>query len=290
MRKSFTWFATVVLIFAFLIAKPIYADLFINEFSSSTSDDDWIEIYNSGPESIDLGDYRLRDDTATNKLDLGDMLAPQGFKVFQWSNKLNNSGDIIKLILKNDENNITDQVAYGDKGNDVSAPSGNQSAGRQSNGSAQWIMFASPSRESSNSNSSPAPTPTSTPQPTPTKAPTPKNPTPTKIPTPAKSSASKSPTLVLAKVNTVSPPQSLARSKTQTLTSTKPASISGIPTSVLGIGSKSADKNSDSGTPKKNLKVNSTNQFNPFPFAAGLIFIAVCAILVIRIRRKSRQV
>lgn len=186
------------LIFCFLfilIPSKIFSQVVINEFSSaagSSSDPDWVEIYNSGSESIDLSLYRLRDDTETNKKDLEGTLNPGGFAVFEWSNKLNNSGDIIKLLLISSETNFIDQVAYGDLGNDIPAPTTGQSAGRYPDGSATWSIFSSSSKGITNNAQSPVftPTPTPTDEPTPTEVPIPtKTPTPTSVP-----SATKTPT------------------------------------------------------------------------------------------------
>lgn len=156
----------------------------INEFSSGTSDD-WIEIYNPDDSQIDLSLYRIRDLTSNNKLDLSGTIAGKGFASFDWSNKLNNGGDLIKLVLISDESTV-DQVNYGDQGGIV-APSTNQSGGREVDGSSNWVLFTASSKGSTNNSGPvftlPSPTPTKTPSPT-------KSPTPTKTPTAAKSSSS----------------------------------------------------------------------------------------------------
>lgn len=165
--------------------SSIFATPLINEFSSADSSD-WIEIYNSGADTIDLSLYRIRDLTTNNKLDLSGSLSPSGFAAFDWSNKLNNGGDLIKLILTSDEL-IVDQVTYGDQGG-LTAPSSTQTGGRQPDGGSSWMIFASSSKNSSNNSSSVFSPPTATP----TKTPTPtKSPTPTKTPTQPKTSSSK---------------------------------------------------------------------------------------------------
>lgn len=178
----------ICLVIFCLFPDESFASPVINEFSSSTSDD-WLEIYNPDATPADLSLYRIRDSTENNKLDLSGSLMPQGFIVFEWSNKLNNAGDIIKLVLISDNSSI-DQITYGNQGGLI-VPEVNQSAGRISDGAPNWTVFSSPSKGSSN-NSSPAftpPTPTPSKTPTPTKTPpTPKTATnpPTKIPTPTK--------------------------------------------------------------------------------------------------------
>ncbi len=179
----------IICLIAYCLFPSIaFAAPVINEFSSGTSDD-WIEIYNPDSVMIDLSNYRIRDSTENNKLDLSGNLAPLGLIVFEWANKLNNGGDIIKLIQISD-NSIVDQVTYGNQGGLI-APEINQSAGRASDGATNWTIFTAPSKNSSNNSSSiftpPTPTPSKTPTPTKT-PPTPKTATnpPTKTPTPTK--------------------------------------------------------------------------------------------------------
>lgn len=184
-KQIFVICFTINLIFpSFSFASPQ-----INEFYSSSSDD-WIEIYNPDPIPVDMSIYRIKDSTDNNKLDLSGFISPQGFMVFEWANKLNNSGDIIRLVQVSD-NSTVDQVTYGNQGGLIE-PGINQSAGRISDGSSSWTIFSTLSKNSSN-NSSPTltpPTPTPSKTPTPTKTPPTPKPTTnssTKIPTPVKS-------------------------------------------------------------------------------------------------------
>lgn len=195
---------TVVLTFIFLILlspQKVFAAIYINEFGSN-EDPDWIEIYNSDSSSVDLSLYRLKDNTSTNKKDLSGTLNGGGYTVFDWSNKLNNSGDVIKLVFIADENNTIDQVSYGDKGGTL-APLQGQSAGRQTDGGGTWVVFNTPTKGSTNNASTPIPTatatlspsPSSTPIPTPTRTPTPtKTPTPTATPKPQATEKPNTPT------------------------------------------------------------------------------------------------
>lgn len=163
MKKQLIAFCLILVCFLVSV-KTVFGAPLINEFYSPSSDD-WIEIYNPDPETIDLGAFRIRDSTENNKLDLSGNIPPLGFAVFEWSNKLNNSGDIIKLILISDNSSI-DQITYGNQGGLI-APDVSQSAGRSSDGASNWTIFTAPSKNSSN-NSSPAFVP---PSPTPTKHP-----------------------------------------------------------------------------------------------------------------------
>ncbi len=254
--------ALFALLFFLSSSTSAFAAIFINEFSSdSSTEDDWIEIYNSGPNSVDLGKYRLRDDSTSNKLDLEGSINAGNFKVFSWNSKLNKTGDIIKLILIADENNILDLVGYGDKGTDVAAPNDGQSAGRKSDGSMPWIIFSSPSKESSNATATPAPTPT--PSPAPTEKPTP---TPTKTPTPTE------------------PPNTPTGSvkSASTKSSSKSANISAIPTSRLEKSKKEYDQKQDE---EKKVLIESTSQKKLLPTIItiiGSLFFISAAIIAFR--------
>lgn len=176
----------------FIFPSFSFASPQINEFSSSSTDD-WIEIYNPDSASVDLSAYRIRDSSENNKLDLSGSLAPMSFIVFDWANKLNNGGDIIKLVLISDDSSV-DQVTYGNQGGLI-APDINQSAGRISDGNGNWTIFSTQSKNASNNSSSvftpPTPTPSKTPTPTKT-PPTPKTVTssPAKITSPTRSVSS----------------------------------------------------------------------------------------------------
>lgn len=172
------------LLLYFLIISPgeIFAQVVINEFSSASSTDDWIEIYNlqTASEMADLSLYKLEDKAGNTKA-LSGSLAPGGFKAFDWSNRLNNSGDIIRLIRISSEE-ILEEIYYGDQGG-ICTPSATQSIGRLPDGTGDFVRFNSATRESTNNESVQAPCPTPTPIPTPTPFPTP-TPTPKPTPTP----------------------------------------------------------------------------------------------------------
>jgi len=187
MKKQGVALVLSFILFASSISSSLAAPL-INEFSSGTTSD-WVELYNEGSETIDLSLYRLRDLTATNKKDLSGNLDPGDFATFDWSNKLNNAGDLIKLVLISDES-IVDQTTYGDQGG-IDAPDSTQTGGRKNDGGSQWVLFNSSSKGSSNNSSEVyvPPTPTNTPVPTPTKTPK-----PTKTPTPIKTKTVKTST------------------------------------------------------------------------------------------------
>lgn len=267
---AFAWFLCLLQI----NTSSIFAAPVINEFSSADSSD-WIEIYNSGTETVDLSLYRIRDLTANNKLDLSGSVPPSGFAAFDWSNKLNNAGDLIKLVLTSDES-IADQVAYGDQGG-LAAPGSNQTGGRQADGGTSWVVFTSSSKNASNNSSSVFSPPTATPTntPTPTKIPTPtktltptKSPTPTKIPTVAKASPgdAKTPT---PKISSIANPSAYS---TKIANSAKISTYSKSASQFATIKSLGEDKEKE-----REVKVLGTKD-SKFPFVPILIGIVLLTV------------
>lgn len=192
-RLSFLIFFLTLGFFVILPLKTLSATTpVINEFSSdtagTTADPDWVEIYNNGSDPVDLSLYRIRDSSATNKLDLGGILSPNDSIAFDWFNRLDKLGDEIKLLLISNEETPIDKIAYGNKG-DIIVPSVGQSAGRTLDGQDSWSIFSTPTKGKTNNISSPVPTlaPTSIPTNTPV---------PTKAPTPTKASTSKTATKI----------------------------------------------------------------------------------------------
>ena len=181
----------------FLSPKQVFAaDILINEFSSATSGDDWVELYNtSSSQSEDLSNYTLIDgSTSGNPVTFSCILAPQGFVIASWSNRLNNGGDIVRL--KNVDT-FVDCVAYGDGAGqkcdgksvvDIASIGSGEYGARSVDGTGNWIKTTTATKDGPNDGSSKSagavcgtPTPTPTPSPSPTSTP---NPTPTPSPTP----------------------------------------------------------------------------------------------------------
>jgi len=161
----------IVFLAVFLVpSKNVLAEVFINEFSSY-GDSDWVEIYRTKEENLSL--YKLEDAAGnTKELSLSDCNGD--FCVVNWSNKLNNSGDVIKLILL--PITVVDQITYGnEEGALIEAPQAGQSAGRVSDGENIWAIFSTPTKGSTNNAGVLLPTLTPTPTQvfTPTLTPTP---------------------------------------------------------------------------------------------------------------------
>lgn len=209
--------------FSFL-SSPIFASsIKINEFYSigGGTDPDWVEIYFDG---VNASLYQLSDALGTSPKSLSTANCSGNFCTIDWSNRLNNDGDTIKLTATS-SGEIVDQIIYGDT-KDIPAPKTGQSAGRRTDGTGEWVIFSSHSKGYSNNSSIPVPssTPNPTDEPTPTSTPTStKTPTPTSTPTPTKTTTpTKTPTLTV---------------KPTTKPSITPTDTPNIAVSILGTSS-----------------------------------------------------
>lgn len=178
-QKFLFVFLFIAAIFLFLPGK-VFAAVTINEFSSAagvSSDPDWpdwVEVYYN---DVDITLYQLIDAIGNIK-NLADAICTGSFCTIDWSNKLNNPSDTIKLVLIAAPDSPVDQITYGETG-DVLAPTSGQSAGRSVDGTGGWVIFSTPTKGSTNNTSTPVPSPSPSPTPTLTLTPTPKPPTPT---------------------------------------------------------------------------------------------------------------
>ena len=133
--------------------RDVGSGVVINEFMAiPLAGSDWVELYNPTAENISLDLWTITDGAA-NAIDLtGKTIGAHGYLVLEFSNKLNNAGDIIYL---NDPTATVDSVTYGswDDGNfadNAPAPEAGQSAGRYPDGSdtnndsADFRIFTTP--------------------------------------------------------------------------------------------------------------------------------------------------
>src|SRR3990170_2092129 len=189
-KTKVCWSMLLAILLLTSYRTTVSAQVVINELGVLDSPD-WIEIYNFEQQPIDLSLFKIKDDKG-NELTLSGILARGGFKSFDWSNRLNNAGDIVWLVKVLD-GSIIEELKYGEKGG-VCVPSNvNGSIGKLTDGasgSERLERFSANSKEASNSNGAIDPCPTPTPEPTekptptikPTNTPTPK-PENTKVPT-----------------------------------------------------------------------------------------------------------
>jgi hypothetical protein len=288
----------IFLLFFFIFKTPVFAEkIAINEFSSSAGTSshpdwpDWVEVYY---ESVDPVLYQLKD-AKDNVKNLSDGTCSDNFCTLDWSNKLDNSGDTISLILISNPDSVIDQVEYP---KDVPTPTTGQYAGRNSDGMGAWVLFSSHTKGLSNNTatlaptSTPTPTPSPTNTPTPTKAPTPtKTPTPTKSPTPTKApSPTEAPTPI--KSSLTAPTGVPSQSPKKILA----ADSKIVPTSILGVSTMNP-LNTPTGylegdalfPTKKPVKVlgSSENNLGMILIIIGIIFLISCGILAFRTYRKN---
>ena len=139
------------IILILLIPRVAVAQVVINEFSSGTSAD-WVEIYNESTESADLSQYRLRD-SASGKKDLSGTVLPASITSFFFSNRLNNAGDVVKLLrIVGEQEELLEEIAYGDAGG-ICAANKEQTIGRLPNDLNKIVLFAQATQDVANTGS-----------------------------------------------------------------------------------------------------------------------------------------
>ncbi len=122
--------------------------LFINEVDFITTDGEWVEIYNSTNNPVDLLNWRLdlhQNSTTPSQfitITTNLVVPPKGFVVisrgqFNWNNNyLDNTGDVI--ILRNPNGEIVDQINYSNSNNggfNLGNFSSGETLARETNGS-----------------------------------------------------------------------------------------------------------------------------------------------------------
>lgn len=244
----------------------------------------WVELYNQGDNSIDIGNWVIDDNGGSQKFTIpsGEIISSKGYKVYgSGLFNLNTTTEDTVRLLQNDT--LIDSFTYS------SGPPEGMSYGRESDGHANWVLFGTTSKTASNNPSSSVslptpsltstptftPVPSSTPQPTVTKTPTPpktptpiKTPTPTKVPTPTKTLTPfpvKSGAVPTVKSSSLSPSNTLV----QLASNTSPVASRSFPTAVLGISSKQP---SFTPSPSKRILVDSEakERFSQLPVVAGI--------------------
>lgn len=241
MRKIFL----ITLIYLFFVFFPtsVSAQVVINEFSSN-SDTEWVELYNTTLNSIDLTGWKIQDGAQPPEL-LSGTIQPQAYFVFEHnSGWLNNSGSD-SITLKDLSDTAIDGVTYG-SGGVVGIPAPDKSAGRVPNSSTTWQNNLSWTKGYVNPDPTPSPSPTTTatstsvptqsptPTPTPTKSPTP---SPTKSPTPkASNSPSPSPEVLGEETSPTNDPKTQEVSPTPLVLDSAKKKFPFIPVLFIGSG------------------------------------------------------
>ncbi|MDP3888846.1 MAG: lamin tail domain-containing protein [bacterium] len=211
------------LILFLVYPKSAFANIYINEFSSNSSQE-WVELYNDSSSSVDLSGWSLKDDSNPGK-NLSGTITGNGYFIYESTNWLNNSGgDSITLFDNASPSAQIDQIIFGKSGSVVGTPDSDKSAGRTPNGSSLWENNLTPSKNAAN----PQPAPTSTPTPaesTPTPTPTPVDPTPTSKPSPT---PTKKPTPTPTLEPTPTPADESAVAPTEEVTPTISPEVLGV--------------------------------------------------------------
>ena len=148
MLKLVGFIITVVIISLFYLpaqtATAQTGSIKINEFAAVTSgktpDLDWIELYNESTEIVPLDGWELRDSIETSPKNLSGCIAPRSFRKFDFSNRLNNSGDKIRLF--DDKSNLIDSIVYFT--DEIPTHQSGQSTGRNQDGSGDWEVLTNP--------------------------------------------------------------------------------------------------------------------------------------------------
>ncbi|MCX6778633.1 MAG: lamin tail domain-containing protein, partial [Candidatus Magasanikbacteria bacterium] len=115
----------------------------INEIypvTTTSSEKEWVELFNASTSSIDISGWFILDNSSTTTLE-GE-IAPLGFWVVEFSSRLNNSGD--QVVLKDGDEEIIDKVVYGEfndgnLGDNLVAPEAGQSLARNIDGVATGV-------------------------------------------------------------------------------------------------------------------------------------------------------
>jgi len=97
-----------------ILASPAFAQVVVNEVNPApSSGNDWIELYNVSSQSANLTDWSVQDSSSvltTSPLLAAQSIAGYGFLVVEVSNRLNNTGDQVKLFNANAQ--LADSFTY----------------------------------------------------------------------------------------------------------------------------------------------------------------------------------
>ncbi|HYD35308.1 MAG TPA: lamin tail domain-containing protein [Vitreimonas sp.] len=187
---KFLLFSLLVSFFLMTAPGSVKAAVIINELHPAPSTgEEWIELYNTGPETVDLSGWQLWDAISVpsliHTLESGLLLAPHSYHVVEVSNKLNNGGD--NISLKTPALINMDGVSYSSTQTDMSwARSPNGEVVAEFKLQAPSRSYPNPALPSPSPNPSPSVVPSSSPiaSPLPSATPTPSpSPSPVSYPT-----------------------------------------------------------------------------------------------------------
>lgn len=142
-----------------LAHTKIFAAVVLNELYPKPTDEqsEWIELYNTGNESVSLNLWKLENTDGERKtfiINASAIIQPHGFLVFPRSQtgiSLRNDGDTVRLI--DQQNTVVDSQGF------PGILGFNTSIGRTSDGAGVWSTCTAPTEGSKNSCPEPSPTP-----------------------------------------------------------------------------------------------------------------------------------
>jgi hypothetical protein len=181
--KTISFFFTASIFFFFTpLLTPIHAAVVINEVFPK-ADESWVELYNTGSESVSLNLWKIENTNGTTKsfiINASSIISGHSFISFPKSQTgitFNPDGDTINLFdasgAKTDSQNYPGVLGF------------NTSMGRSSDGAGSWSICTLATQNQTNQCPPPTPTPTPIATPIPTPSPSiPLTPTTTDFPTP----------------------------------------------------------------------------------------------------------
>lgn len=283
MRKI-AFFLTVFFLsachFPILAASVVINEVLPHPFS----DNDWVELYKTVNEEVNIGGWQLEDSTGVFETFPEDkkVASSSSFLLVYKYKRLNNGGDLIRL--KDKDGTVLDEKTYNqDPGVDISL-------GRYPDGANSWGVLTVSSPNDSNSNFAPIPTsiPTNLHSPTPTHKPT-STPKPSSVPKP---SSTPKPQSKVTADTTVVPTNTILTSKSldKSLDKSEQVTSSGNQNEeVLGeFASGGTVISGENEVKKVNNKAN--NSILTILLAGGLIsFLTAAVISFRRIKEQSQR-
>lgn len=114
--RNIIFFCGIFFIFLLLGGAPVSAQVILNEVYANpdTGESEWVELWNSGEETIDLAGWQIWDQLATPKIAYqfpqNTPLAGNAYRVIELNNVLNNGGD--EVVVKDAQGQEKDRFAY----------------------------------------------------------------------------------------------------------------------------------------------------------------------------------
>lgn len=255
----------IVLFFYFLFVPIVNASVVLNEISP-TGDPEWVELYNTGEESVDLSGFTLWDAAGdTADLMLEGTISAKSYLVFPHAKGWLNDSSKETLTLKDKDNQALDSVTYS------SCKSG-LSIARLPDGIGEWFMDVVATQGLVNLFPSPTPSPSPDLSPTPSPNPSPSSiesamamelsPTPTPNPSPSSISHS----------TPRSSPQSLASPSVER---EEEGTVAGDSIEITLDGFGASPLPSPTPSPKGNSSSFSERLFNVIFIGVGLLALSV---------------